>query len=426
MAVPPQPDLSRIAALDDAHKLFAGVDAAGAHAALQRSLEQSAKDGALTGRTVGLKANIAFAGLPWNAGLGHRADLIADRNAHATNRLLAAGATLLPGLNMDAAALGGMTENPDFGRTANPRAPAFSTGGSSGGSAAAIASGLVDIALGTDTLGSIRIPASWCGVFGLKPTFGLVGRSGIVPLAPSLDVVGPMAAHAGDLWTVMTSLAGPDPDDPDSCPAPNAWAAPTPEPDVRGIRIGIPDSIDKTECEPEILHALDQAREALGSGGADVSDIAMPGWRPDRLRKSAFLLSECEGACVHAAALEAGDILPAEVQAMLAYGRDVSSGKLIAALSDIRAARAALHRSLTQVDALLMPTTPQRAVRGGTAAPVNQADFTALASAAGVPALAVPVPVPGEALPASVQLVGPAWSEPDLIGLGCFLEERLG
>jgi aspartyl-tRNA(Asn)/glutamyl-tRNA(Gln) amidotransferase subunit A len=96
---------------------------------------------------------------------------------------------------MDAAALGGVTENPTFGRTANPRAPDHSSGGSSGGSAAAVACGLMDAALGTDTLGSIRIPASWCGLFGLKPTFGLIGRSGIVPLSESLDVVGPITAR---------------------------------------------------------------------------------------------------------------------------------------------------------------------------------------------------------------------------------------
>lgn len=423
--MPADPDLSRIAAAEDAHHLFAGMDAAGAWQALQRSAGVAATDGALAGRTIGLKANIACAGVPWTAGLKHRADLLAESNAHVTTRLHAAGAALLPGLNMDAAALGGMTENPDFGRTANPRAPAFSTGGSSGGSAAAVASGLVDVALGTDTLGSIRIPASWCGVFGLKPTFGLIGRSGIVPLAPSLDVVGPLAAHAADLWAVVTTLAGPDPDDPDTRPAPAGWAHSAPRPDVRGIKIGVPGSIGATECEPAILHALNQAREALSGGGAEISAIAMPGWRPDRLRRSAFLLSECEGAQVHAEALDAGNLLPAGTQKMLAYGRDVPSGKLVAALSDMRAARAALARGLAQVDMLLMPTTPQRAVQGGTPAPVNQADFTALASAAGVPALAVPVPVSGDALPASVQLVGPAWSEPRLIGMGCFLEERL-
>ena len=161
-----RPDLSQIRVHQDQLNLFGPLD----ERAIEVELQHPSGSGPLQGRLVGLKANIAVEGALWTAGLGHRKAVVADQDALITRRLRDSGASVLPGLNMDAAALGGATDNPDFGRTFNPHAPDCSAGGSSGGSAAAVASGLVEMALGTDTLGSVRIPASYCGVFGLKPT----------------------------------------------------------------------------------------------------------------------------------------------------------------------------------------------------------------------------------------------------------------
>lgn len=414
-------DLARVGTLDEKFGLFADPDIETLCAELTCELP----NGPLAGTVIGLKANISCAGALWSAGLAHRADIHAPVDAHVTARLRAAGAKVLPGLNMDAAALGGTTENPYFGATRNPRAPDFSAGGSSGGSGAAVAAGLVDVAIGTDTLGSIRIPASYCGVFGLKPTFGLVGRSGIVPLAPSLDCVGPLAASSRDLWPVVVSLAGFDPADPDSAPAPGGWDSSEPIPDMTGLRVGVPEQMNEVSCEAEVRAGFERTVAAVKGAGATVSNVSMPGWRPEALRRAAFLVTECEGAVVYARDLEAGDRLPPAVQSLLGYGRDVTAGKLVAALEEIRTARGQLARVFAELDLLLTPTTPQRAVRLNSSAPANQADFTSLANAAGLPALAVPVVLKGEALPASVQLIGPHWSETMLVCAAMVLEDAL-
>ena len=413
-------DPDQIRVVDDRFRLFAPLDAD----AVQSELDRHPAEGPLTGRIIGLKANIACKGAIWSAGLPHRSALRADGDAHVTTLLRKAGARVLPGLNMDAAALGGTTENPHFGATLNPRATAHSAGGSSGGSAAAVAAGLLDIAIGTDTLGSIRIPASWCGVYGLKPTFGAIGQSGIVPLAQSLDSVGPLAARASDLWLALRAMAGPDPEDRDQRLAPNAWLDESPKRDVSSLRVGIRND-DPVSCAPEVREAMDRAVDVLRGMGASMVPLTMPGWRQVALRKAAFLLTECEGAVAYAEALTAGDILPPAVQSMLRYGRDAGTGKLVAALTEMRAAKVQLFRTFGEVDVLMTPTTPHRAIRLGQPAPANQADYTALANVAGVPALAAPVAVAGDPLPASVQFIGPAWSEARLIGMALALETAL-
>ncbi len=415
------PDLERVRRLDDEFGLFANLDIA----VVRGELARDSQHGPLAGKVIGLKANIACAGAPWSAGLAHRADINAPADAHVTARLRTAGARVLPGLNMDAAALGGTTENIHFGATRNPLATAFSAGGSSGGSGAAVATGLVDVAIGTDTLGSIRIPAAYCGLFGLKPTYGLIGRSGIVPLAPSLDCAGPLCASSHDLWPVVRSLAGFDADDPDSIPAPHGWDNSEPTPSMTGLRIGVPEQVHEVSCEPEVRAGFERVVAALKRLGATVSGVAMPGWRPAALRKAAFLITECEGAVVYAQDLEADDRLPRAVQSMLGYGRDVPAGKLVAALAEARAARQQLARTFAEVDLVLTPTTAHRAIKLDSPAPANQADFTALANVAGVPALAVPVAVKGEVLPASVQLTGPPWSENKLVCAAMALEAAL-
>ncbi|MFK7836869.1 MAG: amidase [Sulfitobacter sp.] len=405
-------DLEEIRTAEAKYHLFADLDAD----AVQAELSAPTVAGPLSGRLVGLKANVACREAVWSAGLGHRAALRADADAHVTRQLRAAGARVLPGLNMDAAALGGTTENPHFGATLNPRALECSAGGSSGGSAAAIAAGIVDISIGTDTLGSIRIPASWCGVYGLKPTFGAIGRSGIVPLAESFDCVGPLTARAEDLLVALQAMAGPDPQDQDANTAADGWLECADVANINGVRIGVKTD-DPVDCAPEVAAALNRAVNILRLAGATIVPVSMPGWHPAALRKAAFLLTECEGAAVYAEELADADVLPPMVQSLLSYGRDSGTAKLVAALTEIRAAKAQLARTFSEVDVLITPTTPGRAIRLGDVAPANQADYTALANVAGTPALAVPVSVPNDPLPASVQLMGPAWSEGMLINL---------
>ena len=203
--------------------IFLDLDADAARAAAKASDERATPLGPMDGKLVAIKANLAVKGLPWTAAIIGLKDRIATQDAGAVARLRAAGAIILGTVNMHEGALGAVTDSPGFGRCANPLMHDHTPGGSSGGSAAAIAAGLADCALGSDTMGSSRVPAAYCGVAGLKPTDGLIGRSGLAFLSPSLDVIGPLAATVRDLWPVLAVLAGPDSGDPLVQPLPCDW-----------------------------------------------------------------------------------------------------------------------------------------------------------------------------------------------------------
>ena len=150
-------------------------------------------EGALAGLTIGVKANVMVNGLPWTGGCEVFRNRIAKRDAAVVAELRAAGAVIIGTTNMEEAALGAKTDNPFFGATQNPHRPGYTPGGSSGGSGAAVAAGLCDAALGTDTMGSIRIPAAYCGVYGFKPAHTAVSQDGLEMTEPSLDTIGPLA-----------------------------------------------------------------------------------------------------------------------------------------------------------------------------------------------------------------------------------------
>ena len=197
------PMLNAIETLDDNRALAAAAESAA------RFGEGAGR--ALEGVPVLVKSNIAVAGLPWTAGLAGRRAVIADADAPCVARLRAAGAVVLGAATMHEGALGATTDNPHFGRALNPHGAGRTPGGSSGGSGAAVAAGFCAVALGSDTLGSIRIPAAFNGVYGLKPTFGAVDANGVFPLDAALDCVGPLARSLDDLEQVMAVLTGERP-----------------------------------------------------------------------------------------------------------------------------------------------------------------------------------------------------------------------
>jgi aspartyl-tRNA(Asn)/glutamyl-tRNA(Gln) amidotransferase subunit A len=164
-------------------------------------------EGALAGLTIGVKANIAVKGLPWTGGMALHRHRIAERDAEVVARLRAAGAAIIGSLNLEEAALGAKTDNPWFGATQNPHRLGYTPGGSSGGSGAAVAAGLCDVALGTDTMGSIRIPAAYCGVYGFKPAHSAISQDGLEKSEPSLDTIGPLARDLHTLERVSRSTS---------------------------------------------------------------------------------------------------------------------------------------------------------------------------------------------------------------------------
>ena len=371
--------------------------------------------GRLEGIPVAIKDNIDMAGLPTTDGTGHFAGRIARTDAHVTARLRAAGAIILGKLNMHEGALGATTDNRYWGRCDNPMAPGHTPGGSSGGSAAAVAAGYVPLTLGTDTLGSVRIPAAYCGLWGLKPTCGLIGRSGLSPLSWTLDTIGPITGSAADLALALDVLAGTDPGDPASLDSPvTAPAAPAPAP---ALTLGVPD-LGGVLLEPEVQAAFLAFCARLTGQGVRLVGVRIQGWNPPVLRRAGLLLAEAE------AGHRLGDVLDAEAtgfspefRALIAYGHSAPAARLLAARQLQDSMRPAVLAGLAGVEALLVPTAPQRAFAHGVAAPPGQADLTALASAAGLPAVAFPIEVPPSERPVSAQLIGRPFADQRLIAL---------
>ncbi|MEM1300093.1 MAG: amidase family protein [Pseudomonadota bacterium] len=412
--------LERIAIEDGALRSFIRIDESEALAAATASDARHRAGnalGPLDGVPVAVKDNLACSGKPWTAGIDGRRDVIAETDATAVARLRAAGAVVLGSANMEEAALGAITDNPTFGRCMNPLGEGLTPGGSSGGSAAALAGGFADLALGTDTMGSVRVPAAYCGIAGIKPTFGAVDREGLALLSPSLDTIGPMARDVRLLWPALKVLGTQE--------ALAMWTEPSTKVDLSGVRFGIPKQLQSVDCEPANKAALDLAHRAINTLGGTVREVDLARWDPHEARRAGLLMIEAEGATELADLMDRPGVISDHLRSLLVYGRDASKAKLNAARIEIERAADAAHRALEIVDALLLPTTPQRAFAHGVPAPSNQADLTALANFAGCPAVALPVVLPGEALPASIQLVGPKWSDPTLLAWAELLAPRL-
>ncbi|MCH8813915.1 MAG: amidase [Chloroflexi bacterium] len=232
--------------------------------------------GPLHGVPVGLKDLVAVSGVRMTAGSKIMADHIADEDAEIARRFRAAGAVIMGKLNMHEFAYGATGINPHYGSARNPWSVKQITGGSSSGSGSAVAAGQCFAAIGTDTGGSIRIPASLCGVVGVKPTFGLVSRRGIVPLSWSLDHVGPLTRTVEDAAIVLQVIAGHDPLDDSSAnePVPDYRAGL--RDGVRGLRVGVPEGFFFDGLEDEVEVAVRAAIETLKAEGAAVSSISLP------------------------------------------------------------------------------------------------------------------------------------------------------
>lgn len=365
--------------------------------------------GPLDGVVMTLKDNIDVAQMPCTAGTAAYAHRIPSHNAPAYQRLADAGVVLLGKLNMHEAALGATTDNPVYGRCINPLRDGYTPGGSSGGSAAAVAAHLCVSALGTDTLGSVRIPAAYCGLFGFIPSRGAVPLQGIVPLSPTLDAVGPLARTGHDLAEVAAVLLQI------SCPVPveaSVW---------QGLRIGLLPQCAQVELQSAVQAGFDALCARLRKAGAVLYPVALPAWDPASSRRHGLLMSEWESADYWQAAV--GPDWPGLSSAlvkMLRYGQSLDPAKRRQAQTDIEGLRSAAASLFAQADVVLLPTTPQVSFPHAQSAPVTQADLTALANILGVPALAFPCP--GDDFPVSCQLLAARGDDARLLMLAQALD----
>jgi aspartyl-tRNA(Asn)/glutamyl-tRNA(Gln) amidotransferase subunit A len=336
--------------------------------------------------------------------------------------LKTAGAVLLGKLNMDEVALGMTTDNIHFGKCRNPWDTAATPGGSSGGSGAAVAAGLAAGALGSDNMGSIRIPASFCGIAGLKPSHGLVGTRGVVELSWSTGAVGPMARGVDGLAMLMSVLAGPDPREPWSRQTNEALDFTLPEaPELAGLKIGVPEDFGYKPA-PETARTFERATGVLGELGAEIRPIAVDGLTTSRM--TCLLIIEAEGAVAHARHL--GDptvVFAAEVRRLLDYGRNMPVAKLVGALKARGLLRRRVEALFREVDLLMSPTTPRAALTFDQAVPASTPGTMALANLCGLPALSVPMGFDGDGLPLGLQLIGAPFRDPLVLRVGKAYEQ---
>lgn len=395
---------------------------------VDRDVQAGRDPGPFAGVPFAVKNLFDIAGLPTIAGSRIHAERPpAARHATAIERLVDAGAILIGALNMDEYAYGFTTENSHYGPTRNPHDPSRVAGGSSGGSAAAVAAGLVALSLGSDTNGSIRVPAAFCGVFGLKPTYGRISRAGAFLFAESLDHVGPFARTVPDLAAAFDAMHGPDPRDPVCSSRPPEATAPELDRGTDGLRIAIAGDYFMRQGLPEAFEAVARVAEALGA----TREVVFPS--AGIARAAAYVMTACEGSQLHLSDLKARphDFDPVVIERFLA-------GALLPAAWYAKAQRFRswfrdqVRALFETVDIILAPTTPcaatligqEQLVLDGVTLPARPSIglFTQPLSFIGLPIVSVPVPRQG-GLPLGVQVIAAPYQEAKALRVAWALEQ---
>jgi len=446
--------LARIAIVDGTLGAYLALDGDGARAQaaeIDRLRASNAALPPLAGVPIALKDVLVTRGLATTAGSKILEGWIPPYDAHVVERLRAAGAVVIGKVNCDEFAMGSSTENSAYKPTRNPWNLTRVPGGSSGGSSAAVAAGLCAASLGTDTGGSIRQPAAFCGVVGLKPTYGRVSRWGVVAFASSLDQVGPLTRNVGDAALVLQAIAGFDPRDSTSLDAPVPAFADALTGDVAGLRIGLPQEFFEAMDE-DVRVAVSSAVAALVERGAVTVDLSLP--HTKLALPAYYLVAPAEASSnlarfdgvrygQRAAATDLADMYARtrgagfgpEVKRRIMLGTyALRAGHYDAFYKKAQQIRTLIKRDFDKAfrycDVILTPTTPTVAFPfGAKANPVDMylADvFTLSCNLAGLPGLSVPCGLSGDGLPIGAQLLGKPLDEATLLRAGGVIEGAVG
>lgn len=423
--------LARIAAVEGRLGAYVTVTADAALAAAvraEREISGSGPRGPLHGIPMALKDLIDAEGIPTTASSHVRAGHVAERDSRVAERLGAAGAVLLGKTHTHEFAYGLTTP-----QTNNAWNQSRVAGGSSGGSAVAVAAGGATFAMGTDTGGSIRVPAALNGVVGLKPTYGLVPRTGVTSLSWSLDHVGPLTRTVQDVALVLSATAGHDPRDPASVSGPMLDRFPGG--DLRGLKVGVPRNHYFDRVAPEVEESVRGAIERLAELGAELVDVEIPMARYVQAVQWGLMVPEATA--YHERSLRATpDLYAADVRILLEAGELTSAGDYLRAQRARTMMRDAWARMFDGIDVLAAPTVPMTAVEAGQEA-VEWADGTteavsdsyvrlcAPANITGVPALTLPVGHDRAGLPIGMQLMARPFHDATVLRVGRVYEESV-
>ncbi|KQZ01737.1 amidase [Pseudolabrys sp. Root1462] len=419
-----------LAVIDRRNPVFNAFTAVTAERAVARARAIDASPGKsklpLAGVPFAVKNLFDIEGLPTVAGSKiNRARTPASRDAVLIERLEATGAVLVGALNMGEYAYDFTGENVHDGPSRNPHDPARMSGGSSGGSGSAVGGGMVPLALGSDTNGSIRVPSSLCGIFGLKPTYGRLTRARSFPFVASLDHLGPFARTVRDLALSYDAMQGFDADDAACVDRPAESTAPFLEQGLNGLRVAVAGGYFRKGASPEALGALDTVAKALNA-----REIEIP--HAHRARAAAYVITATEGAALHLERLrrQAGDFDPA-VRDRLIAGAMVPSTLVVKAQNFRRWYREAVLALFKECDAIIAPATPVTAPKLGQvnftldgvelSVRPNMGLYTQPISFIGLPVAAVPVPL--KPLPIGVQIIAAPWREDVALRVAYALEK---
>ena len=427
--------LRRISALDPKLKAFITVTAELAKSQAQQADQELAggKDrGPLHGIPIAVKDVFCTQGIRTTCGSKLFAGHIPEHDAAVVERLRAAGAVIVGKTNMHELAYGVTSANPHFGTVRNPWDLERITGGSSGGSGSAVAAGMVPIAMGSDTGGSIRIPASFCGAVGLKPSFGRVSRFGVLPLDFSLGHMGPLTRCVRDAALTLNVLAGFDPRDETCGRRPVEPYLPSEPISIQGLRIGLPENFYFDRISPSVADAVRHAARLAEELGAVVVSLRVPDIAQLNTIGRIILLSEAS-ATMERYLHRRSDFGP-DVLSLLDQGRLLPATDYINAQRVRRLLQQEFHAVWKQIDCLFTPTTPTSAPKIGQATiDLDGEEDVRIASTRlargvnvlGLPALSLPCGFDEMELPIGLQIIGPSFREALILKVGAALEDAL-
>ncbi|MBH68098.1 MAG: amidase [Rhodospirillaceae bacterium] len=356
------------------------------------------------GIPIALKDNIDVKGQPTTNGLGTK--WIPETDAKVVAELRARGMVFIGKTNMHEAALGATTNNPHYGKTNNPKMFGYTAGGSSGGSGAAVGAFFCPAALGTDTMGSVRVPAAYCGTVGFKPTRNYWSTVGVTPLSTTLDTVGPLARAVADVAVLME--------------------LPISHVDSGEIKLSTLTNFENAPMEKAVSDAYTIAKKLLSMAGIGIISTHLKNYEPTPARRTALLVCEVEGFSVLERLLSTTPYaFSDELTNMLNFGSKVLASKYLMALQKLDVVRREFLELLEKHKFIVSPTTPQTAFSFGNNVPVDQADFTALANFVGCPAISIPIGVSQSSMPVGLQVIAAPGQDKELLSVAVVIQNIL-